>query len=90
MCDGGLLHRWSHGLSVLVPEFAGPGPVPPTQSVGQVSLELTALCETMNASGLPWVHACAHSVCVSVCVCVCVCAGVCVCVRACVCVHACV
>lgn len=34
--DGGLLHFWSHGLPVPVPESAGPGPVSPPHSVGQV------------------------------------------------------
>lgn len=38
VCNGGLLHFWSPGVFVLVPEPAGPGPVPPTQHVGQVRL----------------------------------------------------
>lgn len=48
VCDGGLLHFWSHDLSVLVPEPAGPGPVPPTQSVGQVRLYMHTVHETMK------------------------------------------
>lgn len=34
VCDVELLHVWAHGLFVLVPECAGPGPVPAPLSLG--------------------------------------------------------